>query len=73
MTHSEIIARWPAGTLARLLKVGQARVRQWKRRNSIPPAFWQAITKTDRAKRDGIRLDTLRESYPRRAWGAVLP
>lgn len=64
MTHSEIIRLWPSlSEFARDLGVAYGTAKAMRRRDSIPPAYWQALVGHARARRiEGVTFEALARS-----------
>ncbi len=53
MTFADVISKWPnAGALARDIGQNRGTVKQWRRRESIPPEHWLSVENA--ARRRGI-------------------
>lgn len=67
MTHSEIISLWPSlSDFADDLGIQYGTAKAMRRRDSIPPEYWIAVT--DKAKErglDGVSLEALAEAVAR--------
>ena len=63
MTFPDVISKWPnAGVLAKDINANRGTVKQWRRRQNIPPEYWLEIESAARRRGiEGVTVFTLAE------------